>query len=364
MSSAGQGYRVAVIGAGSLLGKEVIAVLKERDFPTARLVTPDALDEEEPDLPVLDLMGDGAARFADADAGDADLDFAFLAGPLAMGSKISAGGDSLPFLQSAKQLAAATQCTVIDLRDSLTGESGGILLIPVLDRAGVPSASVERKNPAASRFVISAHPATIVLSTILLRLASRVTLQRVVAHVFGAASEIGSHGIEELQRQTSSLLSFQKLPQSVFGAQLAFNLLPRLGRGRKVQPGLESRIQAELVLYLGGRVPAPALRVIQVPVFHSMACSLYVELSQPAAPELLSQSLAGAPIQLRKSTEPAPTQVEVSGSDDIIVDAILPDGQHSAGYWIWAAADNLRLAALNAVEIAENMAGEKPARSQ
>ena len=52
------GFRVAVVGSASLLGKELLAVLKERRFPITRLVTPDALDEAEPDLPVLDLTGD------------------------------------------------------------------------------------------------------------------------------------------------------------------------------------------------------------------------------------------------------------------------------------------------------------------
>lgn len=220
------------------------------------------------------------------------------------------------------------------------------------------------QSGAPSRFFVSPHPATIVISTILLRLASRFPVENVVAHVFGPASEMGSQAIEELQKQTSNLLSFQKIPQAVFGAQLAFNLLPRFSRGRKAHAAdLETRIREELTRYLGQRAPVPALRSIHAPVFHSMAYSLYVQLAQPAAPEALTQVLAGDPIHVRKPSEQAASQVEAAGSDEILVDALHSDARHPAGVWIWAAADNLRLAAVNAVEIADSLIGERPERA-
>ena len=360
MKPAAGGFRVAVIGSASLLGKELLAVLRERHFPVATLITPDALDEAEPDLPVLDLSGGGEAGIPEANVSEADVDFAFLAGPLRAGAqKAASEAGALPFLQSAQQLAAATHCKVIDLRQCLAGESGGVLSIPSLDQHA--GARGGHEAGMASRFFISAHPSTILLSTILLRLASRVDVKSAVAQVFGAVSEIGAQAIEELQKQTSNLLSFQKIPQSVFGAQLAFNLLPRLGRGRKAAAAdLESRVQKELANYLGQRLPLPALRFIHAPVFHSMACSLYVELVLPATPEALAQALAGGPIHIRKGSEQPPSQVEASGSSEILVDAITADAAHPAGVWIWAVADNLRLAAANAVEIAERLRGEQP----
>jgi len=378
MKYAAEGYRVAVVGAASLLGKELLAVLKERQFPIARLVTPDALDEAEPDLPVLDLSGEGDIGITDANVGENELDFAFLAGPLPTASKKTGEADALTFLQSSRQLATAEHCKVIDLRECLVGESGGIVRIPSLERrdaaradhkTGIPSivmrhaSGAEREEERPSKYFISAHPATIVISTILLRLTSRFPAESVVVHMFGAASEIGSQAIEELQKQTLSLLSFQKIPQSVFGMQLAFNLLPRFGRGRKTpMADLESRIQAELTNYVGQRVPMPAVRAIQAPVFHSLAYSFYFQLVQPAPVEALTQALAGRPIDMRKATETAPTQVEAAGSGEIMVDAPVPDASHPAGVWIWAAADNLRLAALNAVEIAESLIEEKLAQ--
>jgi aspartate-semialdehyde dehydrogenase len=355
MNRVAGGFRVAVIGASSLLGKELLAILKERQFPISRLVTPGALDDAEPDLPVLDLSGGLEAVVTESDVGESDLDFVFLAGPLRPSAKKAAPeNDATPFLGSSKRLASATLCKVIDMSESLAGEPGGVLSVPFLDRGAVPED--RRTADPASRFFVSAHPATIVISALLLRLAARYPMKIVVAQVFGPVSEIGSQAIDELQKQTLNLLSFQKIPQAVFGTQLAFNLLPRFGRSQSPHiTNLESRVQKEMADYLGRRVPSPALRVIYGPVFHSLACSIYVEMVQPATPEALAQALAGEPIRVRKTSEPPPSQVEVSGSSEIIVDALTPDAGHSDGVWIWAAVDNLRLAAVNAVEIAESL---------
>ena len=56
-----QGYRVAVVGASSLLGKELLTVLEERGFPVARLITLGP-GEEDPELPIVDLDGNLAAK--------------------------------------------------------------------------------------------------------------------------------------------------------------------------------------------------------------------------------------------------------------------------------------------------------------
>jgi aspartate-semialdehyde dehydrogenase len=191
-----------------------------------------------------------------------------------------------------------------------------------------------------------------------LRLAERYPLKSVVVQIFGPASEFGPQAIEELQKQTVSLLSFQRFPQTVFGAQLAFNMLPRLGRSRSPRSTLleaEKRIQRQLRIYLGGKAPLPALRFIQAPVFHSLAFSMYLETAEQATVEAVARELDGGRIHVRKLSEPAPSPVEVAGSEDILVDALIADADHPNGIWIWAVVDNLRLAAINAVEIAENL---------
>ena len=88
MKTSAQGYRVAIVGASSLLGKELVTVLEERRFPVSQLITV-GVEVAEPDLPIIDLsadfggVGEDLARVAfeeaDAKARQAEVDFAFLA---------------------------------------------------------------------------------------------------------------------------------------------------------------------------------------------------------------------------------------------------------------------------------------------
>jgi len=348
-----EGYRVAVVGADSLLGKELMAVLEERKFPVSRLVTFDT-GGDEPELPIIDLRAGSQNAVEDGAVNAEDLDFAFLA----------ARSREMPaFLKTWRELGSAARCQIIDmvgdggaddtvrLEDPATAALHHVH-VPFLDRR-FPLPIVE-SSPAPLR--VSAHPAVIVISSVLLRLSARFPLKTAVAQVFASASDSGSRGIEELQKQTVGLLSFQKAPRQVFGAQLAFNLLSRLGRsGTGEVAGLEARLRRQLQAYLGDRVPAPALHLFQAPVFYSLGVSLYVETAEPVAPEAATAALAGERVHVRTAKQDAPTQVEVTGSSDILVDSIAVEPARPPGLWLWAVADNLRLAAANAVELAASL---------
>jgi aspartate-semialdehyde dehydrogenase len=352
MKTSQQGYRIAVVGASSLLGKELLNVLEEHRFPCTRLLT--FAEDDELELPILDLWGGPKASPVDEKLTASELDFAFI---------VTRSRQMPPFLAPAQASdQRCPTCLVIDLSTAGPGEEAAeppsplprrVVRVPFLDRC-FPVALPEESG--ASRVYVSARPATIVISSLLLRLGARFPLKSAVAHVFVSASEIGSHGIEELQKQTVNLLSFQKIPRKVFGAQLAFNLLSRPGgTGGSELLALENRLRKQLKEYLQGRVPLPALRLFQVPVFHSLAVSLFIETAQPAALEKVGEALQGERVQMRRRSQESPTQVEVAGSDKILVDSVTADPDHPTGLWIWAVADNLRLAAVNAVEVAESL---------
>jgi aspartate-semialdehyde dehydrogenase len=352
MKAHAQGLSVGVVGASSLLGKELLAVLKERAFPIARMVTAEN-DETEPDMPVVDLREGFDPAILQEDVAEKDFDVVFVAGQVRPQGKRPDESRPPSFLDSPAQLAHAARCTVIDLDEGLAGQPGGVLRVPFLEGGGTASRAARQASPS---FYVSIHPACIVLSALLLRLAARFTLTSAVAEVFSPASEIGPQAVDELQRQTSGLLSFQKIPQTVFGRQLAFNLLPRLAHGKSKGAALgviEKRIHQQLAGYLGERVISPAVRVFQAAVFHSLAVSLYVETREPAPVEALEEVLKGPRVALTRLREPAPSQAEASGASNILVDAVARDESRAQGAWIWAVADNLRLAALNAIEIAE-----------
>jgi aspartate-semialdehyde dehydrogenase len=185
-------------------------------------------------------------------------------------------------------------------------------------------------------------------------LANQFPIKDCVAHIFFPASELGPRGIEELQKQTLGLLSFQKVSQRIFGAQLAFNLLPRLsGKHSAEMAGVELAIRRELREFLPAPIPSPALRSCHAAVFYSLAFSIFVELGEKPARDALATALLGNGITVRQPSEAAPNPVDVAGSGEIILDAVTNDPDRPGGFWIWAAVDNIRLAAENAVDIAQ-----------
>jgi len=345
------GYRVVVVGGSSLLGRELVAVLEERRFPIASLKLVED-ESAEPELPLVDLVQGAPPTFdPEAEIPD-DFDFAFVAAPL---ERLKRWRERL----KSQPGKAAGRRAVIELSAQSPQSACPELRVPFLDR--LPAAG---QNPPAGResgVVVSPHAATIMISALMLRLAAQFPLRKAVAQLFSPASEIGPRAIEELQKQTVNLLSCQKFPREVFGGQIAFNLLPRLGApGEKADP-LEGRIRRQLQTYLGSRVPMPALRLFQVPVFYSIALSLYVETEERVAPVDLVAALEGPPLKIRRGSQKPPSQVEAAGSNEILVDAIELDASCPAGVWLWAVADNLRLTALNAAQIAEGLLDRRKA---
>lgn len=341
----GAGYRVVVIGATSLLGKELLAILEERNFPIANLIT--VSDEaSEADLPIVDIGRGSRTAEEYQDEIPASFDFAFVCAP---------GPQLASWLERAnrEKQPGRNPSIVIDLCFSVPGGAAAPVQIPFLDGASAAGSEFDADKPV--RVITAPHAATVMISALLLRLAARFKIRSAVAQIFSPASEMGPRAIDELQKQTVNLLSFQKVPREAFGAQIAFNLLPRLGPGYEKADALESRIRDQIAAYFGERVPTPALRIFQVPVFYSAALSLYVETQQRVPPSDLVVALDGVPIVIRRTSEKPPSQADAAGCNDILVDAIQPDAAVPAGVWFWAVADNMRLTALNAVQIAEGI---------
>ncbi len=327
------GFHVVLVGATSLKGKEVKEVLEQRSFPARRL---DLLDEDEQLGKLTEFQGEPTfIRTIDRDS-FGGVDFAFFTG-------------SPAFTGSCWKLAGREACRLIDLTETLEGQAPQALVVGPVATAELP--------PGEGRIFVSAHPAALVISTVLRRLAEHVRLARAIVHVFEPASERGSAGIEELHQQAVSLLSFKQVPQKVFGTQLAFNLLAACGE--EIRPTLaevEQRVERHLERLLGGRVPRPSVRVAQSATFHAHSFSFYLELEEPREPRDIEQALSGEGFDLRRSSEEAPSATGAATSSEILVGDIRRDRANPRGYWLWAAADNLRLAALNAVRIAEELA--------
>ncbi len=199
-----------------------------------------------------------------------------------------------------------------------------------------------------------------VLALLLLRAQKVGNITHAIATAFEPASEHGKRGMDELHEQTVNLLSFQQLPKGVFDSQVAFNLLDRYGEHSLPSlESVESRIQSHFRRLVNGRVSVPSLTLLQAPIFHGHAFSLYIELEQPAQIEELAAALSGEHVDVLQGREESPSNVNAAGQEQIQVFA-RPDSQNAMGFWIWATSDNLRIAALTAAECAESMIAARP----
>lgn len=225
-------------------------------------------------------------------------------------------------------------------------------------RAPMVEAHDFRVAPDAIQSV--AHPAAIALAILLNRLDTQLKIERWAVHIFEPASERGAAGIQELQEQTVSLLSFKPMPKKIFDSQLSYSLLAQLGEEAQVQlEHLESRIERHLATLLqnSGTGPMPSIRLIQAPVFHGYSFSVWIEFAgeMPDRASLETLLAGGDHISVHESGVEPPNNVGIAGRDGISVGAITRDRNHAKAVWLWIAADNLRLAAQNALLVAREV---------
>jgi aspartate-semialdehyde dehydrogenase len=341
-SLAGRGklYRAAIVGAGSLKGKELAEMLNERNFPAADIRL---LDDDE-SLGQLEAMGDEISFIQRVRAEQFEhVDFTFFA------------SDEDSTRRSWKDARDAGSA-IIDLSSVLEDQPGATVRSLWIERER-GQVAVPELQPGPC---VTAHPAAVALALLLLRARKAGTIRRVVATVFEPASEHGQRGMDELHQQTVNLLSFQPLPKDVFDAQVAFNMVARYGQ--KSQPALnsvEGRLLRHYGKIAGDDAPRPALFLLQAPIFHGHAMAVFLEMEQAVDSAALTSALTGDHVAIPGAEEDAPSNVSSAGQADIQL-SIKADPTRSHGVWIWAAADNLRISALTAVECAESMTATRP----
>jgi aspartate-semialdehyde dehydrogenase len=333
-------FRVAIVGAASLKGRELKDVLSDRNFPASDIRL---LDDEE-SLGQLEAVGDEPTFIQGVLPEHLDnVDFTFFAS--------DAG-----FTRTVWPAASKSGSDIIDLSYAFEGDRKVVLRSPWVERElGVPP-----RLDFAGAPVEVAHPAATVLALLLLRAQKIGKIERAIATLLEPASEHGKRGMDELHEQTVNLLSFQQLPKTVFDTQVAFNLVDRYGD--KSLPSLgsvESRILQHFRSLVNERVAVPSLMLLQAPIFHGHAFSLYIEMEKPALLEALVAALAGDHIDALQGGEESPSNVNAAGQEQIQV-VVRLDAQREKGFWIWAASDNLRISALTAVECAESMIAARP----
>jgi aspartate-semialdehyde dehydrogenase len=336
----GNFYRLAIVGAGSLKGKEVAEVLNDRNFPSMDVKL---LDDDE-SLGKLEAVREEVTFIQNVRTEQfQNIDFTFFASDPEATRKT---------WKTARNAGSA----IVDLSSALEDEPDAAIRSPWIERQ-LGQAWIPELQPGPA---VVAHPAAIVLAMLLLRAQKAGQVKRAVATVFEPASEHGQKGMDELHEQTVNLLSFQQLPKSIFDTQVAFNMVARYGElSAPSLASVGSRVLKHFHRIAGKHAPAPSLLLVQAPIFHGHAFAIHLELGQEADVENISRALAGEHVSLAHGVEDAPSNVNAAGQADIQV-SIAADASHPNGFWLWAASDNLRIAAANAVECAETMAATRP----
>ena len=333
-------YRVAIVGAASLKGKEVAEVLDQRNFPSLDVKL---LDDDE-SLGQLEAVKDEITFIQSVRSSQFEhIDFTFFA---------SDGDSTRKNWQDVLKAGSA----IVDLSYALEDESGAAVRAPWVERQLAQAYTPELQPGPA----VVAHPVAVVLGLLLTRLHAAVPIKRVVATVFEPASEHAQKGMDELHEQTINLLSFQPLPKKIFDVQVAFNMVARYGE--QSSPALSAvteRVVKHYKKVVGDRAPLPLLLVVQAPVFHGHAFSLNVQFEKATAAAQVSAALAGEHVAVIAEPEEGPNNVNAAGQGDILV-SVSPDAADAQSVWLWAASDNFRVAALTAVEVAESMAATRP----
>lgn len=333
-------YKIAIVGASTLLGKELKDMLAESSLATADFVL---LDEEE-GLGQLDQLGD-EITFVQPLGPDVfeHVDFTFFC-----------GNETLTRKYWREALRAGS--TVLDLSGALDMETGVLVRSPWV---GAQDVSADLFTPA----VVPAHPAALALALLMERLQTAVPVRSVAATVLLPASEFGRKAMDELHQQTVNLLSFQSIPRATFDAQSAYNLLCGFGENAKASlSALDARIRRQYYALGGRRLGPLALQTISAPVFHGHAFSIFAELERAVDLSTVEEALSGEHVDLVLEDTDSPSNLGATGQNDVLVRLRLEAGtrNESARLWLWAASDNLRLFAQNAVECALELRRLRP----
>jgi len=332
--------RVAIVGASSLRGKELKLVLEERNFPASEIVL---LDESIMAGTLTEAAGEPTfIRALDEESFDGAR-FVFFAG-----TAFDAERNWL-----AAQRAGAT---VIDMTGAVAASGRAISWIPSLDLL-LPKRTASSTNGSAQPAPYFSPSSPVMIACTLAAGLARFAPTNIALVLFPPVSERDQAGVDELESQTTNLLSFRPIEKTIFDAQVAFNLLSAHGEASK--PALADTrkgIAEEVARYLAGRAHVPAIQLVQAPVFYGYAFSAFAELTPlPASPAEIEAAFAEIDVKIGAPSDPPPTNVSVAGEGQIELGPIDRDPSIPSGFWFWGVADHLRLAAANAVRIAEEL---------
>ncbi len=317
-------YRVAIVGATGLVGRTMLDVLAERQFPIKELTlyasarsAGNAIDWQGTPLRVRELTDDApASRY----------DFALFSAGAAV---------SLTWAP----IFAQHDTVVIDNSSAWRSSPQVPLVVPEVN----PHCALEHHG-----IIANPNCSTIQLAVALKPIAELFGLERVVVATYQSISGAGLRGLEQLTAELEGREPHTRISHHPLAHNAVFHPISTDGWSEE-----ERKVMIELPRILEMPSLAVVATCVRLPFFRSHAEAVWVECSRAVNIDELIVTLAASP-GIRVVTDDYPTPRSVSGSDHVWVSRIRPDPTNERTVILWVVADNVRKgAATNAVQIAE-----------
>ena len=334
------GYKVAVVGATGNVGREMLDILSERDFPADEVV---ALASRK-SLGVECSFGDKTLKVKALDHYDfSDVDICLM----------SAGG---AVSKEWSPKIGAQGAVVIDNSSAWRMDPDVPLIVPEVNADAV--AGFRKKN-----IIANPNCSTAQLVVALKPLHDAARIKRVVVATYQSVSGAGKDAMDELFSQTKAVFTVNEVETKKFPKRIAFNVIPQIDAF--MEDGYtkeEWKMMMETKKILDPKIKLTAT-CVRVPVFVGHSEAVNIEFENPISADEAREILRKAPgCLVIDKREPGGyvTPYECVGEDATYISRIREDGTVENGLEMWVVSDNLRKgAALNAIQIAECLINRK-----
>ncbi len=333
------GYKVAVVGATGNVGREVLAIMDERQFPADQVV---ALASSRSVGREVSFGEDKVLKVENLDGYDFTGTDIVLSSP---GAKVSA---------KYSPIAAEAGAVVVDNTSQFRMDPDVPLIVPEVNPDAI--AGYKKRN-----IIANPNCSTIQMVTALKPLHDLGCIQRIVVATYQSVSGAGKSAMDELFNQTRGIYVNEPVSQNQeeFTKQIAFNLIPHIdifmddGSTKE-----EWKMAAET-----NKILDPDIRVtatcVRAPVFIGHSEAVNIEFEKPVSEKEARIALEAAPgvvVVDHRVDEGYVTPAECAGEDAVYVSRVRRDPTVENGLNLWCVSDNLRKgAALNTVQIAEEL---------
>ena len=327
------GYRVAVVGATGNVGREMLTILEELNFPVDKMHAIASRKSKGMDV----AWGDKTIKCEDMETFDfSTVDIVLM----------SAGGT---VSKAWSEKIGAAGPIVIDNSSVFRMDKDVPLIVPEVNPDAVKDIKkniIANPNCSTAQLVVALKP-----------LHDAAKIKRVVVATYQSVSGAGKEGMDELWNQTKAIYGLGDAKPKKFPKQIAFNVIPYIGSfNEDGYTDEEAKMWNEVHKMMDPEIKL-TVTCVRVPVFVGHSEAVTVEFDRPISPDEARAILREAPGVLvvdKQEHDGYITPVDAAGEHAVYVSRIRKDPTVENGLVFWVVSDNLRKgAALNAVQIAQ-----------